>query len=97
MSVARIGECRAKPGQAAAVAEFVQAVIVAGVKAAPGCVDCTAWQSHDDPERFFIMEVWESVAAHGNAVMQIDPAEIARFREIVAEMTSSGYYDPVGA
>lgn len=95
MSVIRVGDCRAKAGQEAAVAEFVKKVIVAGVKTSPGCLDCYAWQSHDDPARFMIVEIWDSVAAHANAVMQIDPADIARFREIVAEMTSSGYYDPV--
>jgi hypothetical protein len=95
MSVVRVGECRAKEGQAVSVAEFVQSVIVAGVKASPGCQDCYAWQSQDDPARFMIVELWESVEAHSNAVMQIDPADIARFREIVAEMTSSGYFDEV--
>jgi quinol monooxygenase YgiN len=95
MSIARIGECRAKDGQAAAVAEFVQSVIVAGVADSPGCLSCHAWQSHDDPHRFFIIEVWESVEAHGNAVMQIAREEIARFREIVGEMSSAGYFEEV--
>jgi len=92
MSIARIGECRAKEGQAEEVAEFIQSVIVPGVLSSTGCQSCEAWQSDDEPTRFTIIEIWDSVEAHQNAVMQIDPADIARFREIVAEMTSAGYF-----
>lgn len=96
MSIARIGECRAREGQATAAAAFIQTVIVAGVASSPGCRSCHAWQSQDDPHHFYIIEVWDSVEAHQNAVMQIDPADIARFRELVAEMTAAGYFDEVG-
>jgi quinol monooxygenase YgiN len=95
MSIARIGECRAKPGQATALAEFIQSVIVPGVLSSPGCLSCHAWQSHDDPTRFFIVEVWESVGAHQKAVTHIEPEEIERFRAIVAEMKSEGYFGEV--
>lgn len=42
-----------------------------------GCQSCRLVQSDDDPARFIVIEVWDSIAAHQASVTDIPPDALA--------------------
>ncbi len=91
MSITRIGEFQARPDQADALRQQI-ASFIPMIRGSPGCQSCQALQSEDDPTRFMIIEVWDSVEAHQASVKQIPPELLAATMQLLASVPKGGYY-----
>ncbi len=91
MSVARIGETQAKPETTEALRDFLIS-IMPGIKSSQGCESVTLYHSQDDPTRFTMIEVWDSIESHQASVKEIPPEMLAEIRPLLASAPSGGYY-----
>jgi quinol monooxygenase YgiN len=94
MSVVRINEFSAAPGQAEALRQFLSTVI-AVIEQAEGCRGCELLTDPQDASHFVIVERWDGVAAHQTAASRIPPEQMAMFKSLVAEPPRGRYYHPV--
>ena len=91
MSVARIGETQGKPETIEALRDFLISIIP-GIKSSQGCESVTLYQSQDDPTRFTMIEVWDSIESHQASVKEIPPEMLAEIRPLLASAPSGSYY-----
>ena len=91
MSIYRIGETQAKPQQVEALREFLMS-IMDGIRSSSGCESVQLYQSQDDPTRFTMIEVWDTVNSHQASVKDISPGLIAQIRPMLATAPSGGYF-----
>lgn len=96
MSIARIGETQAKPESIEALREFLLS-IMPGIKATKGCESVTLYQSQEDPTRFTMIEIWDSVESHKAAVREISPNDLVKIRAMLACAPSGSYFDLVAS
>ena len=94
MAITRINEFRAKPGRGSALRTFLESVIT-DVRSAPGCRSCYLYEALDDPERFAVIEVWETVDAHKAAGRALAPARIEEAMTLLGSPAVGTYYRPV--
>ncbi len=92
MAVARIGETQAKPKTTEALREFLIS-IMPGIKSSRGCESITLYQSQDDPTKFTMIEIWDSIESHQASVKNISPEKLAELRPLLAAAPSGRYYD----
>jgi quinol monooxygenase YgiN len=91
MSITRINEFRAKEGQAEALRTFL-ASIIPTIAATSGCCSCQLLQSHDNPTRFVVIEVWDSIEAHQASVRDIPPESLTNVMALLDGMPVGEYY-----
>jgi quinol monooxygenase YgiN len=91
MSVVRIGETQAKPETSEALRACIISII-AGIKSSQGCESVTLYQSQDDPTRFTMIEVWDSVEAHQASVTNIPSEMLAKIRPLLASPPGGEYF-----
>jgi quinol monooxygenase YgiN len=94
MSIYRIGETQAKPETIAALRDFLIS-IMAGIKESAGCESVQLFQSGDDPTKFTMIEVWDSVESHKASVKHIAPELLAQIRPLLGAAPSGSYHDLV--
>jgi quinol monooxygenase YgiN len=94
MSVARIGESQAKPETTDALRDFLMS-IMPGIKSSQGCESVALYQSQDDPTKFTMIEIWDSIQSHQASVKNIAPELIAQIRPLLASAPSGHYYNLV--
>ena len=92
MAIARIGETQAKPETIEALRDFLVS-IMAGIQSSPGCEAVTLYQSQDDPSRFTMIEIWDSLGSHQASVRNIPPDMLAEIRPLLASAPTGGYYN----
>ena len=92
MSVARIGETQAKPETTPALRDFLIS-IMPGIKSSQGCESVTLYQSQDDPTKFTMIEIWDSIESHRASVKNIPPEMLAELRPLLASTPSGSYYN----
>lgn len=92
MSVARIGEFQAKEGLSGKLREYLLS-ITPGIKSSNGCESAELYQSQDDPSKFLMIEVWDSVESHQASVKNIPPEKLGEIRPLLADSPSGSYYD----
>ncbi len=92
MSVARIGETQAKPETTETLRDFLIS-IMPGIKSSQGCESITLYQSQDDPTKFTMIEIWDSIESHQASVKNISPEMLAEIRLLLASAPSGSYYD----
>lgn len=95
MSIYRLGEMQAQPGQEEALRAFLLSVVRPGVESSAGCQSCQVFQNQAEPTRFTIIETWDSQEAHQTAVTHISPAEIERVKQMLAAAPTGAYYAAV--
>ena len=91
MSIYRIGETQAKPKQVEALRDFLLSIIP-GIKSSAGCESVQLYQSQDDPTKFTMIEVWDSVESHRASVKDIAPELLAQIRPLLASAPSGSYF-----
>jgi quinol monooxygenase YgiN len=91
MSITRIGETQAKPELTEALHDFLISIIPL-IKSSQGCESVTMYQCHDDPTKFTIIEVWDSIESHQASVKNIPPEMLGEIRPLLASAPSGGYY-----
>lgn len=94
MSVRRIGETQAKEGLTEALRDFLISIMPL-IKSSEGCVSVELYQSQDDPSKFMMIEVWDSVESHRASVRNIPPEKLSEIRSLLASAPSGGYYNLV--
>ena len=92
MSLTRIGEVRAKPELTEALRNFLISILPI-IKSSQGCASVTLYQSHDDPARFIITEIWDSIESHRASVKNIPPEKLTEIRQLLTNAPSGSYYD----
>ena len=91
MTITRIGEFQAKPETTETLRDFLLS-IMPGIKSSHGCESVTLYQSHDDPMKFTMIEIWDSIESHQASVKNIPPEMLAEIRPLLASAPSGGYY-----
>ena len=91
MSVYRIGETQAKPETIEALRDFLIS-IMPGIKSSQGCESVMLYQSQDDPTKFTMIEIWDSVELHQASVKNIPSEMLTEIRPLLAA-TPSGRYN----
>jgi heme oxygenase (mycobilin-producing) len=91
MSVARIGEVQAKEGLTEDLREFL-IWIMPIIKSSEGCESVQLYQSQDDPTKFMMTEVWDSIESHQASVKNIPPEKLAEIRPLLTSSPRGGYY-----
>ena len=94
MLITRINDFHARADKARALREFLQSII-ALVEDAPGCQSVALMVHHEDPARFVIVEVWESIEAHQASVSRIPPGKIEEVQPLLVEPPKGAYYDRI--
>jgi quinol monooxygenase YgiN len=79
MSVSRIGEVQAREGSVDELKEFLLS-IMPGIKSSEGCDAVQLYQSQEDPSRFMMIEVWDSVESHQASVKNIPPEKLGEIQ-----------------
>ncbi len=91
MSISRIGEVQAKPELVNELREFLLSIIP-GIQASEGCESVQLYQSEDDPSRFLMIEVWDTVESHQASVKNIPPEKLGEIRPLLATSPSGSYF-----
>jgi quinol monooxygenase YgiN len=91
MSISRIGEVQAKPELTNELREFLIS-IMPGIKASAGCESVQLYQSEDDPSRFLMIEVWDSVESHQASVQNIPSEKLGEIGPLLATSPSGSYF-----
>lgn len=94
MSITRIGETQAKEGSIEALRDFLISIITM-IKSSKGCESVQLYQSQDDPSKFMMVEVWDSVASHQASVRNIPPEKLGEIRPLLAGSPSGSYFNLV--
>ena len=92
MSVARIGEVQAKEGLIDELREFLIS-IMPGIQSSKGCESVQLYQNQEDPSKFIMLEVWDSVESHQASVKNIPAEKLSEIRPLLATSPSGSYYD----
>jgi quinol monooxygenase YgiN len=91
MSVSRIGEVQAKEGLTQELRDFLISIMPM-IKSSEGCESVQFYQSQDDPSKFMMIEVWDSVESHQASVKNIPPEKLSEIRPLLAGSPSGSYY-----
>ena len=94
MSVARIGETQAKPETIEALHDLLLS-IMPGIKASQGCESVTLYQSQEDPTKFTMIEIWDSIESHQASVKNIPPEMLAQIRPLLRSAPSGEYFTAI--
>jgi|SRR5919197_646991 quinol monooxygenase YgiN len=91
MPITRINTFVAKPGQASALREFLSSIIALIIDA-PGCDSVELLVEHEAPERFAIVEIWETIEAHQAAASRIPRDLFQKAQTLFATPAVGAYY-----
>jgi quinol monooxygenase YgiN len=91
MGIYRIGETQAKSETVEALRDFLTS-IMPGIKESPGCESVQLFQSADDPAKFTMIEVWDSVESHRASAKNIPPELLGQIMPLLATKPSGSYY-----
>ena len=91
MSISRIGEVQAKEESIEDLREFLLSIIP-GIQFSEGCKSVQLYQSADDPSRFMMIEVWDSVESHQASVKNIPAEKLGEIRPLLATSPSGSYF-----
>ncbi len=91
MGITRIGEFQAKQESIEEMRDFLIS-IMSGIKSSQGCESVQLYQSHDNPTKFKMIEIWDSIESHQASVKNIPPEKLAEIRPFLASLPSGHYY-----
>jgi quinol monooxygenase YgiN len=94
MSVIRIGETQSKPELTEILRDFLVSIMPT-IKSSQGCEAVQLYQSQDDPSKFVMLEVWDSIESHRASVRNIPPEKLGEIRPLLAGSPSGSYYELV--
>ena len=91
MSVTLFNYFQAREGKSHAL-RSVLASAIPTIKASPGRISCQLLQSHDNPPRFVVVEVWDRFESHQAAVEAIPDEALAGVMELLDGMPTGEYF-----
>jgi len=89
-----MGEMQAAEGRADELRDFLLSIVPIIINS-DGAISCQLLHNQDDPTRFAMIEVWESVDAHRASVKNIPPEMLAAIRPLLGAAASGAYYTEV--
>ncbi|HEY3474383.1 MAG TPA: antibiotic biosynthesis monooxygenase family protein [Anaerolineales bacterium] len=92
MSVYRIGEVQAKDGLTEDLREFLLSIMPL-IESSEGCESVQLYQRQDDPSKFTMIEVWDSVESHQASVKNIPTEKLGEIRPLLATSPSGSYFN----
>ena len=93
MSVTRLNHFEAKRGREVELKTLLGS-IMSIVRNSSGCVSCQLLESQDEPAKFVILEVWDSVQSHQEAAKLVPPEKLQTAVGLLAQRPSGMYYSP---
>ena len=94
MNLIRIGQVQAKEELTENLREFLMS-IMPDIKLSEGCESVQLYQSQDDPSKFMIIEVWDSVESHQASVKNIPPEKLGEIQPLLAGSPIGSYFQLV--
>lgn len=91
MSISRIGEVRAKDELIEELRDFLMSIMPM-IKSSEGCEAVQLYQSQDDPTKFIMIEIWDSLESHQASVKNIPSEKLGEIRPLLASSPSGSYY-----
>lgn len=91
MRISRIGEVQAKPGSTEELRAFLTSIMPL-IESSEGCESVQLYQGQEDPSRFLMIEVWESIEAHQASVKNIPTEKLGEIRPLLATSPSGSYF-----
>lgn len=91
MSISRIGDVQAKPGQAEELRNFLISILPM-IRSAAGCASVQLYQSEEDPAKFITIEVWDSLDSHQASVKNIPADKLGEIKPLLAKSPGGGYF-----
>ena len=100
MSVLRLNEFTALPGQFEALTAQFEAILPI-IRACEGCERCELLlkfaDGNSDDERLIILEVWRDIEAHQNAAKAVPPERFQAVMALLAAPPKGQYYKAIPA
>jgi quinol monooxygenase YgiN len=72
--------------------EFLSS-IMPGIKSSHGCESVQLYQRQDDPTKFTMIEVWDSVESHQASARNIPPEKLAEIQPLLASAPHGNYFE----
>ncbi len=94
MTIARIGEFQANAGAIEKLRDFLLSILPM-IKSLAGCEAVQFYQSQEDPSKFIMIEIWDSIASHQASVRNIPPEKLGAIRPLLAVSPSGSYFNVV--
>jgi quinol monooxygenase YgiN len=94
MGVTRVNQFEAKSGKEVELRRFLESVISL-VRTSAGCRSVQLLESIERPERFAIVEIWDSVEAHQAAARVIPPSKLQEAAALFATLATGAYFRSV--
>ena len=91
MSITRIGETQAKPELTEVLRDFLLSIMPM-IKSSQGCESVALYQSQDDPTKFTMIEIWDSIESHQASVKNIPPDMLSQIKPLLASTPSGSYF-----
>ena len=91
MSIYRIGSFQARGDLLQDMQDFLYSIMPL-IRSSQGCEAVQLFQNQDDPTKFTMIEVWDSVESHRASVKNIPPEKIAEIGPLLASAPSGNYY-----
>ncbi|WP_035054567.1 putative quinol monooxygenase [Andreprevotia chitinilytica] len=92
MAITRINEFHAIEGKGDALAAVFGTTIVPSIRQAAGCISCELLRSVDEPGRFAVVEVWDSVEAHKASLAEVPPELFLQVKPLLSTPPTGHYY-----
>ena len=100
-----IGEVQAKPELTEAISPLHSVAmhrlrdflisIMPMIRSSQGCESVQLYQAQDDPTKFTMIEVWDSIKSHQASVKNIPTEKLSEIRPLLATAPGGNYYDLV--
>ena len=94
MTIARIGDFRANEGAIEELRDFLLSILPM-IKSSQGCEAVQFYQSQEDPSKFVMIEIWDSIESHQASVRNIPPEKLSKIRPLLAASPSGSYFNVV--
>lgn len=91
MTITRVNEFEAREGCSDELRQYLE-TILPEIEGSEGCLYAHLLQGHDNPQRFLIIETWESIPAHQLAIQDIDKHEFVRTLQRLAHPPQAEYF-----
>jgi quinol monooxygenase YgiN len=91
MTIYRIGSFQANADLLQEMQDFLYSIIPM-IKSSQGCEAVQLFQSQDDPTKFTMIEVWDSVESHRASVKNIPSEKLMQIQPLLATPPSGSYY-----
>jgi quinol monooxygenase YgiN len=91
MTIVRFGDFIARPESSDALRDFLLAIMPI-IKSSNGCESVSLYQSKNNPTRFTMTEIWDSIESHQASAMDIPPEKLAAIKPLLASAPSGEYY-----